>query len=58
MQASETRPLPYGGDVAVAKTIAAAHRPRGRRRKRCLICRAPYPCDEATDARRVIDARQ
>ncbi|MGH3734216.1 MAG: hypothetical protein ACRDT6_01100 [Micromonosporaceae bacterium] len=51
MYEEENRPVPYGGDAAVARSIAAVHT-RNPRKGRCRACRERYPCPD----RRVADA--
>lgn len=50
---NETRVLPYGGDKAVARTIAECHR-RKPWTARCRGCGEPWPCRDRIDAERVI----
>ncbi|MGH3713202.1 MAG: hypothetical protein ACRDT4_07030 [Micromonosporaceae bacterium] len=47
--------LPYGGDVAVAQSIADVHR-RNPWTGRCRACRDRYPCRDRQDANAVLGA--
>ncbi|MGH2599112.1 MAG: hypothetical protein ACRDJ9_06965 [Dehalococcoidia bacterium] len=50
---AERRVLPYGGDVAVARSIAAAH-PRNPWTGRCRSCGEAHPCKDRRDANDVL----
>ncbi|MGH3735200.1 MAG: hypothetical protein ACRDT6_06205 [Micromonosporaceae bacterium] len=47
--------LPYGGDVAVARSIAEVHR-RNPWTGRCRACRDRHPCLDRRDADTVLGA--
>jgi hypothetical protein len=49
--------VPYGGDVAVARSMIAVH-VRNPWTGRCRGCRDPYPCRERRAAERVLERRQ
>jgi hypothetical protein len=49
--------LPYGGDVAVARSMVAVH-VRNPWTGRCRGCRDPYPCRERRAAEQVLERRQ
>lgn len=49
--------LPYGGDLAVARSIARVHQPDRSGRCRAPSCRAPHPCRDWRAAYQVIKAR-
>ena len=53
-QPSNYRPaIPYGGDIAVARSIAAVHS-RNPWTGRCRACRERYPCPDRQDADAVL----
>ncbi len=47
--------VPYGGDVAVARSMAVVH-VRNPWTGRCRACREVYPCPERVNAEAVLDA--
>ncbi len=49
--------VPYGGDVAVARSMVAVH-VRNPWTGRCRGCRDPYPCRERRAAEQVLERRQ
>ena len=49
--------LPYGGDVAVARSMIVVH-VRNPWTGRCRGCRDPYPCRERRAAEQVLERRQ
>ena len=49
--------VPYGGDVAMARSMVAVH-VRNPWTGRCRGCRDPYPCRERREAERVLERRQ
>lgn len=49
----ERRAVPYGGDVAVARSIAEAHT-RNPWTGRCRSCREAHPCPDRRDADEVL----
>lgn len=56
-RAVERRILPYGGDKAVARSIAEVHRPtRWPFMDRCTGCGGKWPCRDRCDAQVVLDA--
>lgn len=48
--------VPYGGDLAVARSIAAVH-VRNPWNARCRACRERYPCPDRRDADTVLGRR-
>ncbi len=53
----ENRLLPYGGDKAVAQSMAQCHRRRPWT-ARCVGCGECWPCRDRIDAERVLRHRE
>lgn len=51
--ATERRVLSYGGDISVARSMAAVHE-RNPWTGRCRTCREAYPCRDRRDADEVL----